>query len=124
MKPFLCRHCGKQKSPHSERVQYKKGFCTNRCMRIFSISGKLDFFETKAWLGLRYEALKRLGRVCSYCGSTQGTMHVDHIKPRSKFPELELEFENLQVLCRACNYGKSNIDFTDWRPKLCEAKTR
>ena len=43
-------------------------------------------------------------------------IHVDHIKPRSKYPKLELAFDNMQLLCAACNYGKSNIDNTDWRP--------
>src|SRR5262249_39926358 len=40
----------------------------------------------------------------------------DHIKPRSKFPELELELGNLQVLCADCNLGKRAWDQTDWRP--------
>lgn len=43
-------------------------------------------------------------------------MHVDHIKPRSLFPDLALRLENLQVLCSQCNEAKSNIDTTDWRP--------
>lgn len=42
-------------------------------------------------------------------------MHVDHIKPRSKYPELELEFTNLQILCADCNLGKRNHDSIDWR---------
>jgi len=43
-------------------------------------------------------------------------MHVDHIRPRSKSPSLELDPDNLQVLCKACNLGKSNLDDTDFRP--------
>lgn len=42
-------------------------------------------------------------------------MHVDHIKPRAKFPELALVLDNLQVLCRDCNLGKRHLDETDWR---------
>lgn len=45
-------------------------------------------------------------------------MHVDHIKPRSKFPELALVLDNLQILCEDCNLGKSNKDETDWRGSL------
>ena len=52
------------------------------------------------------------------CAKTKGVMHVDHIKPRSKFPDLELEFDNLQILCKACNLGKSNKDQTDFRQRL------
>ena len=43
-------------------------------------------------------------------------MHVDHIKPRSKYPRLELDFDNLQVLCEDCNLGKSNRYKVDLRP--------
>ena len=55
---------------------------------------------------------------CVLCGSppTVGKpLHVDHIKPRSFFPELELVISNLQVLCADCNLGKSNFDQIDWR---------
>ena len=41
-------------------------------------------------------------------------MHVDHVKPRSKFPELALDLSNLQVLCNLCNVAKSNVDMTRW----------
>jgi 5-methylcytosine-specific restriction endonuclease McrA len=42
-------------------------------------------------------------------------MHVDHIKPKSRYPHLALKFDNLQVLCETCNIEKSNIDETDYR---------
>lgn len=45
-------------------------------------------------------------------------MHVDHIKPRSKHPELSLCFDNLQVLCEDCNIGKGNRYDEDYRPSL------
>lgn len=47
-------------------------------------------------------------------------MHVDHIKPRSKYPALELVLSNLQVLCEDCNLGKLAHDETDWRPLEAE----
>lgn len=43
-------------------------------------------------------------------------MNVDHVKPRKLFPHLALDVDNLQILCDACNHGKSNWDQTDWRP--------
>ena len=74
-----------------------------------------NFFHSQRWRALRYEAFRRYGKRCSLCGTEKATFHVDHIKPRSFFPELEYDIENLQILCRDCNLGKSNKDQTDWR---------
>lgn len=77
------------------------------------------FYASREWKELRYKAIQIHGGRCQCCGATaaHGVMiHVDHIKPRSKFPELELVLGNLQVLCDVCNIGKSNKDDSDWRP--------
>ncbi len=72
-----------------------------------------------AWRKVRYEALVRSGGQCECCGATVKSsgepLHVDHIKPKSIHPELELKLSNLQVLCADCNGGKGNWDETDWR---------
>lgn len=76
------------------------------------------FYETREWRALRYKALVMHGPTCQCCGATRGqgvVIHVDHVKPRSKFPALQLDIDNLQILCEACNLGKSNKDQTDWR---------
>lgn len=77
--------------------------------------GKKSFYASWAWKKLRFEVLKQYGPKCMCCGSDHRPT-VDHIKPRARFPELELDFDNLQVLCNDCNMGKSNDDFTDFRP--------
>jgi hypothetical protein len=74
-----------------------------------------SFYTQPAWLKLRYEAFKINGRACQVCRSTEVKLHVDHIKPRSKYPELALDINNLQILCEPCNLGKGNWDETDWR---------
>jgi hypothetical protein len=77
-----------------------------------------SFYHTPEWRRVRYQALKKHGGACQCCGRTASRghpLHVDHIKPRSKFPELELDLNNLQVLCEDCNLGKSAWDQTDWR---------
>ena len=74
-----------------------------------------QFYDTIQWQKLRYKAIKLYGKTCHCCGATNVEIHVDHIKPRSKYPELELEINNLQILCRACNLGKGNTDVIDWR---------
>lgn len=78
-----------------------------------------DFYVSDEWRSIRYEALKLHGARCQCCGMSpkEGKiMHVDHIKPRSKYPELALDVTNLQVLCEDCNLGKMARDETDWRP--------
>lgn len=78
---------------------------------------KPDFYQSREWLELRYQVLIHHGRRCVCCGATNKTsrLHVDHIKPRSLYPQLELTFSNLQVLCEACNLGKSNKRMDDFR---------
>lgn len=73
------------------------------------------FYNSWSWKRLRYQVLLKYGPVCMLCGSTEKIV-VDHILPISKYPQLRLEFDNLQVLCESCNMGKSNTDYTDFRP--------
>jgi len=77
-----------------------------------------SFYASDAWKTIRYKALEINGGACQCCGRTRKhgvILHVDHIKPRSLHPELELRIDNLQVLCEDCNLGKSNKFSTDWR---------
>jgi 5-methylcytosine-specific restriction endonuclease McrA len=79
-----------------------------------------SFYKSEQWYQLRYQVLRKYEAKCMCCGRSPKehgiVIHVDHIKPRSKYPKLALSFDNMQLLCAACNYGKSNIDNTDWRP--------
>lgn len=76
------------------------------------------FYNSRDWLAVRYETLRKQGARCRCCGRTArdgAIIQVDHILPRSRFPELALSADNLQVLCRDCNLGKGARDSTDWR---------
>jgi 5-methylcytosine-specific restriction endonuclease McrA len=58
---------------------------------------------------LRFEILKRDGYRCQMCGVTAkdgATLEIDHITPVSKGGGNDAD--NLQVLCRDCNAGKSD----------------
>lgn len=86
--------------------------------RVTEKASRQDFYNSDAWKRLRYQALKLHGARCQCCGASRADgvqIHVDHIKPRSKYPHLELELSNLQILCEPCNIGKSALDETDWR---------
>jgi hypothetical protein len=77
-----------------------------------------SFYDSREWLEVRYKALVKYGAKCMCCGRTRHDnviIQVDHIKPKSKYPGMALDIDNLQVLCKECNLGKSNNDSTDWR---------
>jgi len=77
------------------------------------------FYLSQNWRELRYLVFKNCDGRCMCCGASAKDgvrIHADHIKPRSIYPEPELEITNVQVLCEDCNVGKSNWDVTDWRP--------
>jgi len=79
------------------------------------------FYNSLEWKELRYEVLRENAGSCVCCGARASDgvrIHVDHIKPRSKYPELQLDKGNLQVLCEDCNFGKSNYYADDWRVKM------
>lgn len=53
---------------------------------------------------------------CAYCESALGTTsykYIEHIKPKSKHPELALTWENLTLACQVCNTNKSDTDDPD-----------
>lgn len=78
---------------------------------------KSDFYVSEVWMAMRELVFQKYGKRCMRGINCGGPLQIDHIKPRSKFPELELDFNNLQVLCKSCNDWKSNVDYTDFRPK-------
>lgn len=86
------------------------------------VSKKVDysFYKSREWLELRVRVLEKYECKCMMCGRSPKdhnvVIHVDHIMPRSKYPVLSLDFNNLQLLCAACNRGKGNKYQTDWRP--------
>lgn len=101
----------KKKRFQAPRVKSLKGLAALRNARADT------FYQSDIWLRLRYRVLVKYGPRCQACGAAglNIRLHVDHIKPRSRFPDLALSESNLQVLCEACNLGKSNWDETDWR---------
>lgn len=75
---------------------------------------EVTFYSSPEWICLRNQVLMQYGEKCMRCGS-ESNIAVDHIKPRSLFADLELVFDNMQVLCRSCNSSKSNRHIVDYR---------
>jgi hypothetical protein len=69
------------------------------------------------WQEMRLLAIGIYGRVCMKCGASgnKTIIEVDHIKPRSKHPELCLNLSNLQTLCSKCNREKADKNQNDYR---------
>lgn len=79
-----------------------------------------DFYSSKEWHLLKQQCLQRWGLVCLKCAKTPAdgvTIQVDHIEPRSLFPQKALKLSNLQPLCESCNKSKG-VTIADYRPKM------
>lgn len=91
---------------------------TSSHSKAFEEAYGVDFYKSHLWRAARYAAFEKNGNNCQCCGRGRADgliMHVDHIKPKSTFPDLALDVDNLQILCEECNLGKSNLYDTDWR---------
>lgn len=80
------------------------------------------FYSTKEWHELRAWALDHYGRRCMFPGckekiNSDTDLHIDHIKPKAKYPELAHDRNNVQVLCVLHNRTKSDRGQKDYRPK-------
>lgn len=69
---------------------------------------------------------KFYGARCAHCHkwARRGDAHLDHIKPKSKYPELAYAITNLQYLCAKCNRVKHDYDGDDWRQVIKSRKRR
>lgn len=103
----------KELSTHAKSIGMPK-----RCHPERGSKSYAEFYSTREWRQLRYIALRNAEGRCQCCGGMASdglSLHVDHIKPRSRFPELELSLDNLQILCEDCNLGKLDMDDYSWR---------
>lgn len=97
-KANLCRICYDKNTPPQERPRWKGG-------------GK-NF--------LRNLALVRDNNTCQICGLLdKEVMEVDHIKPKSVYPDLANILENLITLCANCHRRKTSREL---RAKLYSIK--
>jgi 5-methylcytosine-specific restriction endonuclease McrA len=78
--------------------------------------------ETDSWQFLKNIINRFYPAVCMKCGVKGVELHVDHIKPKSLYPMLAYELDNLQRLCKDCNFAKSNLEEIDYRPKELREK--
>jgi hypothetical protein len=80
------------------------------------IEEALRFYSSPEWTIIRKQVIKEEGRVCEECGKrikNDFDITVDHKRPRSKYPDIALDRENLRILCRTCN-SKKGARLPDW----------
>ena len=65
------------------------------------------FYHSAAWQAVRKMVLLRDVYTCALCKQLTESPHVDHIKSREHYPQLELEPSNLRCLCHACHSRKT-----------------
>jgi 5-methylcytosine-specific restriction endonuclease McrA len=108
-----------------ERLQERLEARRNK-KQIPSREAKAAFFDSWEWQHIRLQIINKYGRVCLCCGAKppECIIQVDHIMPISLYWHLRKDPDNLQVLCKQCNMGKSNTDMTDFRPDKKEAKIK
>ena len=106
----------------SKKIKYATK-ATGYCHPKLGTQEYKDFYSGDDWRKLRYLVIKNNKGACMCCGATAKDgikIHVDHIKPRSRYPELELSLDNMQLLCEDCNLGKGAWDDTDWTAQVSE----
>lgn len=106
-----------------------------RTLRIASLNSNVEFkapkkprdsfYTSREWADVRREVMSLYAHQCMKCGTGE-RIQVDHIKPRSLWPHLELAIDNCQLLCEQCNSRKSNKETSDYRSasqrNLCRQK--
>src|SRR5690606_30267844 len=93
--------------------------------KTIALGRSKNFFKSQHWRHIRLQALSKNDGSCEACGkrvADGAQLHVDHILPRSIYPEFALTLNNLQILCKECNFGKGNVNTTNFKRRNEKAK--
>lgn len=106
-----CNNCQKIFKRKEHKIG-KNNFCSNSCANQFNRGSnhyewKEHLHDKNLKLALKQWAIKikeRDGYTCQLCGETDRTiLEAHHMKHRSKFPELQFDFNNGITLCLKCH---------------------
>jgi 5-methylcytosine-specific restriction endonuclease McrA len=101
---------------HGYRDAYEEGYEDGlaQARRLApDLAREISAHKRMVTVEMRREVLRRDGRRCARCGSTDAVFHIDHIVPFALGGACAVE--NLQVLCEPCNVSKG-ARFADYRP--------
>lgn len=108
---ITCNNCQKIFKRKEHKIG-KNNFCSKSCVDQFNRGSnhyewKEHLHDKNLKLALKQWAVKikeRDGYTCQLCGETDRTiLEAHHMKHRSKFPELQFDFNNGITLCLKCH---------------------
>jgi endogenous inhibitor of DNA gyrase (YacG/DUF329 family) len=108
-----CDNCSKEFKRKEHKLKNgKHKFCSKKCSDTFNTGSnhyewKEHLHDKNLKLALKQWSLKikeRDGYTCQLCGETnKSILEAHHMKHRSKFPELQFDFNNGITLCLSCH---------------------
>jgi len=79
-------------------------------------------YNNNAWRKLRDEIIERDNYTCQLCGSTEGPMIADHIKPHRGDNDLFWDKDNLITLCKNCHDYKTRQEIIERKKERAKNK--
>lgn len=75
------------------------------------IEGKIKIVsDYKDW---RQDLIDRIGNSCAYCNmNLNDSPQVEHVSPKSSYPNLALSWDNMLLACGPCNRAKSDSSYS------------
>lgn len=68
-----------------------------------------DLGEFKPYGNAQQPLVDKIGEFCSYCERwVSSGIHIEHKKPKDKYPSLEFEWDNFLLACTNCNSAKGS----------------
>ena len=100
------------------RDLYKKDYraFVNLPVRRKNVIEKYSVFSQRATL--KHHLQEDFHEKCIYCGWSSSTyggevFHIEHVKSRNGYPELEDDYNNLALSCSICNTTKNETELPD-----------
>ena len=126
-----CRTCFTKDLSYKEKIiggWFKEGSIPwNKGLKGFMAGEKNANWKGGKYTSERHKAMKQLEYIewrkkiferddytCRNCGERGGKINADHIKKWSLHPELRLDLNNGQTLCKDCHLEKTQKDVEDF----------
>lgn len=95
-------------------LKYKADIWKDRIIKDIQLGKKSSTYLKRRYTHpeIKSSLLAETSEKCAYCESKLTHIafgHIEHIKPKSKFPELTFQWENLTLACELCNGNKSDF---------------